>query len=223
MLQSTVVLSASLDDNLTHYWPITDCNMNDLIGNANMTQGANTTFVSDRFGNENSALNLNGGWTQVPPGIYFNSPQFTITAWVYPQSLDYFARLIDFGNGAPSDNIMFILSNGFTKQPVMRFGNGSTQIGTGLTSSPLIENKWQFLAATFDGCKIKIYIDGILKGNETQIFALPTLNKPPKLTIANQDSNEYLIANIGNNTFNDQIVNNGPIATRAMTITIPTK
>jgi hypothetical protein len=49
------------------------------------------------------------------------------------------------------------------------------------------------------------------------------LNNPPKITIAIQDSNEYLIANTGNNTFNDQIVNNGPIATRAMTITIPTK
>ena len=86
MLQITVIHSASLDDNLTHYWPITYCNMNDLIGNAHMSQGANTTFVSDRFGNENSALNLNGGWTQVPPGIYFNSPQITITAWVYPQT-----------------------------------------------------------------------------------------------------------------------------------------
>jgi hypothetical protein len=49
------------------------------------------------------------------------------------------------------------------------------------------------------------------------------LNNPPKITTASQDSNEYLIANNGNNTFNDQIVNSGPSATRATTITIPIK
>ena len=49
------------------------------------------------------------------------------------------------------------------------------------------------------------------------------LNNPPNTTTASQDSNEYLIANIGNNTFNDQIVNNGPSATSAMTIITPTK
>ena len=34
-----------------------------------MKQGALTSFTSDRFGNANSALALNGGWAQVPSGV----------------------------------------------------------------------------------------------------------------------------------------------------------
>ena len=43
--------------------------MLDQIGSAHMTQGALTSFTSDRFGNANSALALNGGWAQVPSGV----------------------------------------------------------------------------------------------------------------------------------------------------------
>jgi len=39
-----------------------------------MQQGPNTKFTSDRFGRPNSSLNLNGGYTVVPPGVYLNSP-----------------------------------------------------------------------------------------------------------------------------------------------------
>ena len=56
------------------------------VGNEDMLQGNLTNFVPDRFGCANSALNLNGeGWTQVPSGVYFNTPEFTITVWIYPQ------------------------------------------------------------------------------------------------------------------------------------------
>ena len=71
MLQFTVIISASLDDYLTHYWPISNGQMNDLIGSAHMIQRSKATlFANDRFGNVNSSINLNGGWTQLPQGIY---------------------------------------------------------------------------------------------------------------------------------------------------------
>jgi len=44
--------------------------MKDVIGTANMAQGNATYFTLDRFGNENSSLTLNGGWTLKRP----NSP-----------------------------------------------------------------------------------------------------------------------------------------------------
>jgi hypothetical protein len=64
-----------------------------------MTQGNATYFTLDRFGNQNSALALNGGWTHVPPGIYFDTPEFTISVLVYPQQAGYNSKVIDFGNG----------------------------------------------------------------------------------------------------------------------------
>jgi hypothetical protein len=59
------------DQYLTHYWPIQNGLMNDEIGTAHMTQGSDTYFTLDRFEYENSALALNGGWTQVASGVFF--------------------------------------------------------------------------------------------------------------------------------------------------------
>ena len=70
-----------------------------------MTHGENTSFVADRFGNANSALALNNGSTQIPPGVYFDTSEFTVTVWVYPQQIDVWSRVIDFGNGPNADNI----------------------------------------------------------------------------------------------------------------------
>ena len=84
------------DQYLTHHWPFDDSTMQDVIGSAHMTQGSNTTFTSDRFGNPNSALALNTGYTIVPSGVYFNTPSFTISVWVYPKGVKYHARIIDF-------------------------------------------------------------------------------------------------------------------------------
>ncbi len=47
--------------------------MSDHIGSSHMTQWNFTSFTADRFGNVNSALALNGEWTQVPNGYYFNT------------------------------------------------------------------------------------------------------------------------------------------------------
>ena len=55
--------------------------MLDQIGTSHMTQGSLTSFIEDRFGNVNSALALNGGWTQIPSGSYFNTSEYSITVW----------------------------------------------------------------------------------------------------------------------------------------------
>ncbi len=79
----TAVMALSTDQYLTHYWPICNCTMKDAIGTADMIQGNLTSFIADRYGKVNSALALNGGWAQVPSGIYFDTPEFTIAVWVY--------------------------------------------------------------------------------------------------------------------------------------------
>ena len=84
-----------------------------------MTQGSLTTFVPDRFGNPNSALNLNGGWTQVPAGNYFNTPAFTISAWVYPQQVGLYARVIDFGDGPGPENVILAIATENATTPLV--------------------------------------------------------------------------------------------------------
>ena len=95
--------------------------MKDEIATAHMIQGKFISFTLDRFGKSNSALALNGGWAQVPSGIYFDSPEFTISVWVYPQKVGDWSRIIDFGNGPLSDNIIFALSDGNSLKPILQF------------------------------------------------------------------------------------------------------
>ena len=157
--------------------------MNDLIGNAHMSLGFNTTFVEDRFGMPNSALALNGGWTQVPSGIYFDSSQFTATAWVYPSQLGKYSRVFDFGNGQYSNNIgLAFCSNFLNSNPIAEIYNGSLlALPRVLSSKSLNLDAWQFLALTFNGSILSLFINGSLAGSSSmpngETFQLPHLNR----------------------------------------------
>jgi hypothetical protein len=133
--------------------------MTDRIGSSHMTQGSATYLTNDRFGNPNSALALNGGWTQIPSGNYFDSAQFTISVWVLPQQVGYFARILDFGNenGQGANNFILGLSYDNSKKPFiyMKSTSGNLILDTTLTL-----NQWQFLVATFDGSNVRIYLNG---------------------------------------------------------------
>ena len=149
--------------------------MSDLVGNANMQQGLATTFTSDRFGCPNSALNLNGGYTFVPPGVYFDAPQFTISVWVYPRSVGSWARVIDFGNGKESSNIYLTLDSGLNRLGGFVILYGSSYIENLYSSTSLTLSQWQFLTATFNGSTSTFYINGISKGSVFAVYTLPTI------------------------------------------------
>jgi hypothetical protein len=74
-----------------------------------MSEGSSTSFTSDRFGHVNSALALNGGYTQVPAGYYFNTPQFSISLWAYPSQVVSWARIFDFCIEANNELVNVIL------------------------------------------------------------------------------------------------------------------
>ena len=142
-----------------------------------MTQGSLTSFVTDRFGNANSALALNGGWTQVPSGVYFDSSEFTISVWVYPQQIGFWARIIDFGNGLGMDNIVISLATIYTPKYSLHFFKNSSIILAVESSQNLTLNEWQFLAVTFNGTNERLYLNGVLTYESNQDYNLPTLSR----------------------------------------------
>jgi len=154
--------------------------MLDEIGGAHMTQGSATTFVVDRFGNANAALNLNGGWTKVPNGIYFNTPAFTISTWIYPQTIGSWARLVDFGNGAYSNNVVFAIGAS-GNIPAFQICITSSCAITLQSSQGLTLSKWQFLALTYDGSHARIYIDSTLTGTTAYTYTMPNINRNSNL------------------------------------------
>jgi hypothetical protein len=168
------------DQYMTHYWPICSSTMLDGISDAHMVQGNATTFATDRFGNENAALNLNGGWTQVPSGIYFNTPAFTISAWIYPQNIGSWAKLVDFGNGVNSNNIVFAIGSP-TNIPAFQLCIPSACTLNLYSSQALSLNTWQFLALTYDGINAKIYINSTLTGTTAYTFTMSNINRNSNL------------------------------------------
>ena len=153
--------------------------MKDERGLAHMTQGNLTYFTTDRFNNTNSALALNGGWTQVPSGIYFDTPEFTISVWVLPRQIGYAARVIDFGNSSASssanasNNIVLRLDTSNDYRPALNIHNDGNSIGDCVSLQPLSNNFiWQLLTATFNGTLMSIYINGNLTKNTTVNFIL---------------------------------------------------
>jgi hypothetical protein len=148
--------------------------MLDQIGTAHMTQGNSTTFIEDRFCNSNSSLALNGGWTQVLSGIYFDTPEFSISVWVYPSNIGSYSRVIDFGNGENVDNLVFALSESNSLEPFLDVfpDTFSTLVLRAKSTQKLILNEWQFLVATFNETNACIYINGTLTADVNQNYSL---------------------------------------------------
>jgi hypothetical protein len=132
----------------------------DYIGQAHVTSLINGLFVSDRFGNPQSALYLNKGYATVPPGVYFNS-SFTITAWVYPLDQNSrFQRIIEFSNG-PWINIVGLV---YSFDSFFSFAFlGDSRLNSQLTlysTRPTIALAWSHYALVYDGQNVIIYLNG---------------------------------------------------------------
>ena len=192
------------DQYLTHYWSILNETMTDLVGNAHMQQGSATTFTSDRFGCPNSALNLNGGYTYVPVGVYFDAPEFTISVWIYSQSVGIWSRVIDFGSGSPNNNIVLSQDSSSNLCPAFQIFRGTSVPAPKAQSlTALVLSRWQFLTATFDGSRMSIYINGVLTGSISLVYSLSSFtrtnnyvgksfNSPPSGTRTDGYSYSYL-------------------------------
>ena len=100
---------------MINYWTF-DNQPNDIIGGANLFSGVNTSFVSDRSGNDYSAVYLNKGFYNVPSGVYF-SGNHTVSVWAKAIEFSSYARIIDFGNGLGPDSVILSISIGNSGKP----------------------------------------------------------------------------------------------------------
>ncbi len=125
---------------------------------------------------------MNKGYTQVDQGSYFDTPEFTITVWVYPRDVGKWARAIDFYNFWRQNNVILSFDSDLSKKPsfqILSFLLFSTYIKVGevTSSSPLNDNQWQFLTTTFDGKITCLYIDGNLMGSLLVTYTMPKISR----------------------------------------------
>jgi len=159
-------LPNNLQDGIVTYYPFCN-NTKDASGTNNGTlTGGN--FVSDRFGNPNSALALTTNSSIVCSSNLYNGPQiFTISVWLKTSSIDY-GRIIVFdesqcGHINNWDRTIFINEGqaGFYVFP------GSIQnISGGIN---IADDKWHHIAATLGPDGMKLYVDGNLVASNSAV------------------------------------------------------
>jgi hypothetical protein len=141
-------------------------NLTDIVSGANLYNGKNYSFKADRFGNPKSAIYFQNGYLQAPSGVYFRG-DFTFTAWINIQSYQAYSRIIDFGNGGPSDNV-FLFFNDTTPYIGEAICSGTICNGFKTVSSIKFQlNKWYHVAFVLNGTIGSIYVNGILATNCT--------------------------------------------------------
>jgi hypothetical protein len=162
-------LKALLNNGLVGYWPIigTSPNQNDYSGYGNIIHFSNTySFTLGKFG---TACSFGSNGTALSTGTITNinlsqNNSLSISCWMYLVTVTSETFII---------NVVHP-----TTSPFMSFNTGSDNQLRFSVSTPayvrspgLTLNTWHYVAGTYDGRVIRLYIDGVLAG-ET-----PSLNQ----------------------------------------------
>lgn len=131
---------------------------NNSLGSNPFSSNAGTSFVADRNGNANSALNINNtGTTATITGLpYGNSPR-TISFWAKLNTIQLpYNMTFSYGQGAVSN----ACGGSFSNTAVEAFGYGTSYNLTANTSN--LANTWYYFTYVYDGTNVKIYKNGSL-------------------------------------------------------------
>jgi len=93
----------------------------------------------------------------------FISGDFTITAWIQIKSRKRYARIVEFGNGAFSDNSIYFGCLDLTSQLYLGIRLNSTSVSSLTTpvTSVIELNTWYHVAAILQGSNAYIYVNSI--------------------------------------------------------------
>ena len=183
LLASLISISVfAQNSNLIAKWNFNG-NANDSSGNPNNLAVYNATLTKDRFDNDNSAYYFNGINSYLETIVYMlpsgNSSR-TITGW-FKSDFDVFGSyqsfdftLFDYGN---------ILD--FQRLSLSLYQKGYLQLTYSADDVPTIydsslaynDQKWHFFAITYNGSKLKTFIDNkIIFDNTINLNTLPNNN-----------------------------------------------
>lgn len=150
-------LSAFKEYNLQVFTAIDSLNNNDTL-QVKMTNFKTGSDLALFFPGDNGKVKVSYSTKFQPKNA------FTAEAWVYPT---YFRGSIEKGtvisNEQVSPNRGFFLSIGGGGQVQFSIFDQYSQKSAIAAKGTLVLNKWQHIAAVYDGSKIRIYVDGILK------------------------------------------------------------
>ncbi|MBW8889536.1 MAG: DUF2341 domain-containing protein [Fibrobacteres bacterium] len=113
-------------------------------------------------------LDLGSGYTDL-------SPNLTISMWASPSRASVWGRLLDLGNGAAMDNILFSRVGGSQDLVFQLYAaSGQTAAAELKATGALTLDQWQLFALTVNGTAASIYRNGVLVASGT--LAAPVSN-----------------------------------------------
>lgn len=139
----------------------------------------------------NAAINLDGvdDFVDVPDGVWFNG-DFTIEFDAFVRRYTSYASFLDFGNGAPADNVLVALDqNNRGNLKLWTYLGASTSSLASITPVPL--NQWVHLAATLQGSTATLYQDGVIVAKGTVNIPAGVLRTNTFLGRPNGPANTY--------------------------------
>ncbi|MCG8310100.1 MAG: hypothetical protein MI975_22070, partial [Cytophagales bacterium] len=158
----------TLSDSLVLYLPFNGNAVDSsTIGHTTHVNGP--VPASDRFGNSNSAYQFDGvdDNIEIADDPSLDVDYLTLSVWIYVDSYTNDARILSRERSTdPKYLYSLLLSGTDDKYPQFRLTLDGTYLKmTSGTAVPL--NTWTHLAATYDGSKMKIYINGVPDTEQT--------------------------------------------------------
>jgi hypothetical protein len=155
---------STINNGLVGYWPFNG-NANDESGNGNNGTVNGATLTTDRFGNSIKAYSFdrnNANYTELNQSDILNlSNELSISCWIYLNEYVHNQNLVSKGTtSCLSPHIQYSLKMGsphIDKAEIQLSING---INNTITTSSIIPlKKWILITGTYDGNKMKIYIN----------------------------------------------------------------
>lgn len=135
-----------------------DNTYNNLLGNSPFTSNSGSSFVNDRNGNPNAAINLtNAGIEASIPTLPFNGSSRTISLWAKLNTMQSYNHT--FSYGGIFTGLGF--AGSFNETAVDFFGYSDD---FNVPSANAVST-WYHFVYTYDGVNVKVYKNGVLLGS----------------------------------------------------------
>jgi len=144
------------DESIIAFYPFNK-NANDVSGNNNHGEVKEAILTSDRFGKADCAYLFDGinDYISIQNYQNFNNlDSFTITAWIYPMDFSHLGCIVS----KVDPNRDFDLKLYYDRLSLEFYNNQTYYVCRMDNQLPI--NEWIFVAGTWNGSELKIYING---------------------------------------------------------------
>jgi len=155
--------------NLLAWWHMNG-NLNDSSGNNNNGTNSGASLTTDRFGNANSAYSFNGSnsYVSIASATPTNTANFTITAWIYPTSLNQASggggvggTIINADNDGNSDGYDLGIRN---TGKIWWWPAGSEDL---FSNATINLNVWTHIAVAVNNATTTMYVNGAFDSSQS--------------------------------------------------------